>query len=464
MTALWFIGFSLVWTGLLYGLSNLLTRGNPTAVYAQSVWRGAALFSILPWVWFGLASLFDTHVTFPVEQYIPIAASLTTFAGPGTDEVATSWFSLPELRTILLTLLISGWCVCAARFAYSQWRLQMIKSDARPAASLSTEHWADQIGLKTAPHVALLSGGSPFVAGLKERTIYIPEAVATSDASEFVIVHECTHLARGDLITRPLERLVGAIFWFSPFAAAIVRQLDYWREAVCDERSAQTSGAPVAYAKALALTARIIRPEPRMSLPIAAFILPQRKTLANRLSRLLDHQPKHSRKGLALSAALMAVLVSPLALAELNTGPVADFTHPVVKSKKARITSSYGKRIHPVTKQPSVHAGVDIGSGWDAPIYSPADGKVTFAGKRDGYGKTVEVMLSDGYVLRFAQLNYIKVKKDETISSGRKIGLMGASGKNAKGPHLHLEVIDPTGTFWDPEKVEGLTLIKKCCD
>lgn len=463
MTAFWFVGFSLVWTGLLYGLSLLLTRGNSAAVFAQSVWRGAALLSVLPWIWVGLATVFEAPITFPVEQYIPIAAGLSAFTGPSVEDTSASWISIPDLRTIILILLITGWCVCAVRFGYAQWRLQMIKTNAHPDDKLSSELWASQIGLKTPPRVMLISCGSPFLAGLKERMIYIPEAVAHSDASKYVILHECTHLAKGDLITRPFERLVGTIFWFSPFAAAMVRQLDYWREAVCDERSAQMSGAPVGYARALALTARIIRPEPRMNLPIAAFILPRRKTLAHRMSHLLDRAPKRSRSSWAIGAATIALFASPLALAQISSGPTVEFTHPIVKSKTARVTSPFGPRIHPLTNKKAFHKGVDVSGGWDAPIYAPANGKVVFAGQRNGYGKTVEVIMSDGYLLRFTQLNYIKVKVDDVISSGQKIGLMGASGDGATGPHLHLEVFNSSGEAVDPQKLKNLTLFKKCC-
>ena len=45
-----FIINSIAWTGLLAALAEVLTRGRVTPRFAQSVWRFAALFMVLPWI------------------------------------------------------------------------------------------------------------------------------------------------------------------------------------------------------------------------------------------------------------------------------------------------------------------------------------------------------------------------------------------------------------------------------
>ena len=52
-----------------------------------------------------------------------------------------------------------------------------------------------------------------------------------------------------------------------------------------------------------------------------------------------------------------------------------DFINPV----KGRISGSWGKRIHPVSKKESFHNGVDIAVPEGTKILCPADGKVIMA-------------------------------------------------------------------------------------
>ena len=47
MSALWFIAFSLIWTGLLAGGAHYLSREPVPARFAHTIWRGAAILSLL---------------------------------------------------------------------------------------------------------------------------------------------------------------------------------------------------------------------------------------------------------------------------------------------------------------------------------------------------------------------------------------------------------------------------------
>mgnify|MGYP001428644122 FL=1 len=55
--------------------------------------------------------------------------------------------------------------------------------------------------------------------------------------------------------------------------------------------------------------------------------------------------------------------------------------------EKFRISSTYGGRIHPVTKKRSFHSGIDMAVELAAPVYATASGTVTFAGRKGGYGR-----------------------------------------------------------------------------
>jgi len=63
--------------------------------------------------------------------------------------------------------------------------------------------------------------------------------------------------------------------------------------------------------------------------------------------------------------------------------------HPV--AEQTYRTSSYGLRKDPFTKRPTFHPGIDFGGKRMTPIVATAGGKVIFAGRNGGYGKSVEI-------------------------------------------------------------------------
>lgn len=132
------------------------------------------------------------------------------------------------------------------------------------------------------------------------------------------------------------------------------------------------------------------------------------------------------------------------------------YTHPVIT--EGRVDAKFGKRTDPVRQKTNWHAGTDLTAALNTPIYTPTGGTVVYAGTRAGYGKMVDVAIADGWTIRFAHLNVIDVTTGQTLSSGETLGLMGKSGRTNE-PHLHLE-FRKDGKQYDPERVDGLTLIK----
>ena len=115
-----------------------------------------------------------------------------------------------------------------------------------------------------------------------------------------------------------------------------------------------------------------------------------------------------------------------LRLAGEGTGK---FSWPV---SGAKVTSSYGSRWG------SMHSGMDMVSS-NRTIKAADTGKVTFAGKRSGYGNLIIIDHSNGYVTYYAHLKSFDVKKGEVVEKGDAIGVMGNTGRST-GVHLHFEV------------------------
>ncbi|MGR3484734.1 MAG: DUF5930 domain-containing protein [Paracoccaceae bacterium] len=109
----------------------------------------------------------------------------------------------------------------------------------------------------------------------------------------------------------------------------------------------------------------------------------------------------------------------------------APFAMPVRDS--FRFTSGFGPRWG------RMHNGTDFAAPIGTPIYSTADGVVTFAGWSSGYGRLIKIQHEFGIETRYAHLNRIRVNVGQRVSRGERIGDMGNSGRST-GPHLHYEV------------------------
>ncbi len=116
---------------------------------------------------------------------------------------------------------------------------------------------------------------------------------------------------------------------------------------------------------------------------------------------------------------------------------------------KARITSTFGPRNHPVLNRKRMHNGIDFGSGMNANVYSAADGRVKLAQYSNSFGNWIIVEHENGYTSVYAHLNSFKAKKGDVVKKGDLIGLTGSTGRST-GPHLHYEV-RLNGTPVNPE-------------
>lgn len=118
------------------------------------------------------------------------------------------------------------------------------------------------------------------------------------------------------------------------------------------------------------------------------------------------------------------------------------------------LKDSFGYRKHPILNQYKMHNGIDIITDIGTPVYAPGNGKVTYAGRKGGYGLTIEIDHGFGYNTIFAHLSKTNVKVGKFVKRGELIGKTGNTGLSS-GPHLHYEVHhngvvqDPMDFFFD---------------
>lgn len=107
----------------------------------------------------------------------------------------------------------------------------------------------------------------------------------------------------------------------------------------------------------------------------------------------------------------------------------------------ARISSRFTtKRYHPVLHKVRSHKGVDYAAKRGTPIRAAGDGKVSFKGKKGGYGRVLMIQHGSKYTTVYAHLNSYnkKIRVGKKVKQGQTIAYVGSSGL-ATGPHLHYE-------------------------
>ncbi|GAB6086952.1 M23 family metallopeptidase [Alkaliphilus crotonatoxidans] len=122
---------------------------------------------------------------------------------------------------------------------------------------------------------------------------------------------------------------------------------------------------------------------------------------------------------------------------------------PNLQPTVGRLTSPYGYRISPTSRNREFHSGIDLANQKGTDIYASGSGIVTFSGYNGGYGRMVIISHGHGYTSVYAHNSSNLVKVGDKVNKGDVIAKMGSTGRST-GPHLHFEIringkaVDPT--------------------
>jgi murein DD-endopeptidase MepM/ murein hydrolase activator NlpD len=118
-----------------------------------------------------------------------------------------------------------------------------------------------------------------------------------------------------------------------------------------------------------------------------------------------------------------------------------------LKREEFVLTSPFGTRRSPFTKQVDFHPGIDLAAATGTEIFAPADGKVVYAGRYPvrqsvswwRYGNLVAVRHGDRFISIFGHCDTLAVRVGQSVKQGEVLATVGNTGWSTS-PHLHYEV------------------------
>lgn len=162
-----------------------------------------------------------------VVQVLTVPAELPAQALPGAAGSAPLPGSMFNIWVALAAIWAAGVVVLLVRAAAGYCRLRRMVTLACKTPD----------GCYTCAAVA-----TPFTLGVLRPRIYMPQSLQ-GPPRRAVLLHERTHIRRGDPITKPLYYLAACLHWWNPLAWLAFRQFEEYMELACDEAAIGTAPA-----------------------------------------------------------------------------------------------------------------------------------------------------------------------------------------------------------------------------
>lgn len=465
----------------------LSTRG---AVAAAAVWcvcrvlrRAHAPSRLLCWLWLAVGVRFvlpwGIPLRLPRPQSAPLAAAADTVQELGAlplpdlvpaapaAAVALPWYARLTPWHILAAVWLAGMLVLALRGIAGYWRLRRSVALACKAPD----------GCYGGACVA-----APFTLGILRPRIYLPDSLqgATRQA---VLLHEQTHICRGDPLTKPLFYAAVCLHWFNPLAWLAFRGFERDMESACDEAAVQDRPLPERSAYCETLLQFAVQGQ-----RVPGSLTFGQGSVKGRIVHLLHYR----RLGAGALAVCIAVVglcfaacmvrpelsaqpetmtAAPESPATAETAQPAETPAPVVQTSALPTLSDAAnsprflcpvdyKYISRFRSDEDGHRGDDLCADEGTEIYAAADGVVLAAQEHYSYGNFVEIDHgTDANGLRwatlYAHMQSCAVQVGQTVTAGQVIGYLGHTG-NTTGNACHFEM-QVNGVLTEPRYFTAYT-------
>ena len=453
------------------------------AVAAAAVWcvcralrRAHAPSRLLCWLWLAVGVRFvlpwGIPLRLPRPQSAPLAAAADTVQELGelplpdlataapAAAVALPWYTRLTPWHILAAVWLAGVLVLALRGLAGYWRLCRSVALACKAPD----------GCYGGACVA-----APFTLGILRPRIYLPDSLQGA-ARQAVLLHEQTHIRRGDPLTKPLFYAAVCLHWFNPLAWLAFRGFERDMEAACDEAAVQ--GRPLPERNAYC--------ETLLQFAVQGQRVPGSLTFGHgSVKSRIVHLLHYRRLGAGALAVCIAVVglcfaacmvrpelsaqpetmtAAPESPATAETAQPAEAPAPAVQPSALPTLSDAAnsprfvcpvdyKYISRFRSDEDGHRGDDLCADEGTEIYAAADGVVLAAQEHYSWGNFVEIdhgTDADGlrWVTLYAHMKSCAVQVGQTVTAGQVIGYVGHTGYTT-GNACHFEM-HVNGTLVEP--------------
>ncbi|MDC0062515.1 peptidoglycan DD-metalloendopeptidase family protein [Candidatus Puniceispirillum sp.] len=108
----------------------------------------------------------------------------------------------------------------------------------------------------------------------------------------------------------------------------------------------------------------------------------------------------------------------------------------------ARLSSSFGRRKHPVSGFNAMHKGVDFAAPLGTPIIAAGSGVIRESGWKGSFGRYIRIKHNATYDTAYAHMKSIapQIRVGTYVRQGEVIGFVGSTGRST-GAHLHYEIL-----------------------
>ena len=460
------------------------------AVAAAAVWcvcrvlrRAHAPSRLLCWLWLAVGVRFvlpwGIPLRLPRPQSAPLAAAADTVQELGAlplpdlvpaapaAAVALPWYARLTPWHILAAVWLAGMLVLALRGIAGYWRLRRSVALACKAPD----------GCYGGACVA-----APFTLGILRPRIYLPDSLqgATRQA---VLLHEQTHICRGDPLTKPLFYAAVCLHWFNPLAWLAFRGFERDMEAACDEAAVQGRPLPERNAYCETLLQFAVQGQ-----RVPGSLTFGQGSVKGRIVHLLHYR----RLGAGALAVCIAVVglcfaacmvrpelsaqpetttAAPESPATAETAQPAEAPAPAVQPSALPTLSDAAnsprflcpvdyKYISRFRSDEDGHRGDDLCADEGTEIRAAADGVVLAAQEHYSWGNFVEIdhgTDADGlrWVTLYAHMKSCAVQVGQTVTAGQVIGYLGHTG-NTTGNACHFEM-QVNGVLTEPRYFTAYT-------
>lgn len=414
--------------------------------------------------------------TLSPHDTIPSNADSSPYNSPALEEniAGTSNLSAAEssagidMRAAVALVWIIGAAVMLAWFGIVRFRLWRKIRFSEDVTHENILQLVRNAGLKSVRVRKCDTITSPLTCGVFRPVILLPSAFGNGeDISErLALIHEITHLKRGDTLRKAIAVIALSVHWFNPFVWVGIILMNRDIELACDE--AVLGAQEGDFRKEYALTLISMKEKQRTDTLIQSNF--GKNAIEERIVAIMKNKDtKRAGKVAAIAALTAAVLLTGLTAcsvrveSETESNPQSsnsqssnetitdtEFTvQETTAEEETKAPESNSVTETPVTENLAQPLDSIPASAWTADpklpesgfsglyllygekgdnVYSVSDGEVEYAGWYYGWGSTVSVCHDDGTHSFYAHLYETDVKEGDRVTKGEKLGTVGSSG------------------------------------